>query len=216
MSEFEALLAQLTAAQEEQTTLAKALPADGGKDDKTIQTAAAEGADGDKTNPEDNEDPETEVDVKGENGKPLAKAMTVDGEEVEVVDAGELIKSLQDLTTRTSETETVLAKGMTAVIGLVKGQSEMIKSLQAQINKISATGTGRKTVLTVLDKPGIGEQPLAKSQGADQQITKAEVLAKANAAYDARKINGLELTSIDVALRNNTQIDAGLLTKCLS
>ena len=77
MSQFDELLAQLNAAQEEQSTLAKALPAEGGKDDKTIQTAAAEGAEG--KNPEDEEeDPEAEVDDKGENGKPLAKSMNVE------------------------------------------------------------------------------------------------------------------------------------------
>lgn len=213
MSQFDELLAQLNAAQEEQSTLAKALPAEGGKDDKTIQTAAAEGAEG--KNPEDEEeDPEAEVDDKGENGKPLAKSMNVDGQEVEVVDAGELIKSLQDLTARADETEGVLAKGLSAALGMIKGQTDMIKSMQGQINKLAGQGTGRKTALFVHDKPAVGEQPMAKSQGTEQQFTRADVMAKANAAFDARKITGHELTSIDVAMRQGIMPEQAILAKC--
>lgn len=204
MSQFNELLEQLKAAQEEQSTLAKALPAEGGKDDKTIQAAAADGADA--KNPEDDED-------LSEDGKPLAKSMNVGGEEVELVDAGELIKSLNNLTERTTETESVLAKGMTAVIELVQGQSALIKSLQGQINKLAGTGAGRKTVLSVLDKPAVGEQPLAKSH-AEPQVTARDVLAKANAAYDAKKITGVELTSIDVSLRQGVMPDQSILAKC--
>lgn len=207
MSEFAELLAQLNAAQEEQSTLAKALPAEGGKDDKTIQAASADGANG--GNPEDD-------DIDDDLGdSPLAKSLNVEGQEFEVVDAGALIKSLQDLSARTDETESVLAKGLTAVIGLVKGQSELIKSLQSQITKLGATGAGRKTVVSVLDKPVVGEQ-LAKSQGAEEPVVSREtIMAKANAAFDAKKISGLELTSLDVSLRNGVMPDQAILAKCL-
>lgn len=208
MSKFNELLAQLTAAQEEQSTLAKALPVEGGEDDKTIQAAAAEGAEG-KKNPEDEE---SEL---GEDGKPLAKSMTVDGEEVQIVDAEELIKSLQDLSVRTTETESVLAKGLTAVLELVAGQSVMIKSLQGQITKLGGQGAGRKTVLTVQEKPAVGEQALAKSQaGNEPAVTRDSIMAKANAAFDAGKITGHELTSIDVSLRQGVIPEQTILAKC--
>ena len=213
MSEFDELLAKLNAAQEEQTTLAKALPAADGKDDKTIQTAAADGVAGDKKNPEDElEDPEAEPDDKGENGKPLAKSLNVEGEEFEVVDAEALIKSLSDLTTRADVSEGVLAKGLSAVIGLVKGQTDLIKSMQSQITKLSGQGAGRKTMLSVIDRPGVGE-PLAKSQ-AEPAFTRADVMAKANAAFDAGKINGYELTTLDVSMREGAPLDKAVLAKC--
>ncbi len=209
MSEFAELLAQLTAAQVEQSdTLAKALPSDSGKDDKTIQAAAGE-TDPGKTNPEDEED------ELGPDGKPMAKSMTVDGEEVEVVDAGALIKSLQDLTARTDEAESVLAKGLTAVIGLVNGQSALIKSMQSQITKLSSAGAGRKTALVVHDRPGLGEQPMAKSVTDQPVVSRETIMAKANLAFDARKISGHELTSLDVSLRNGVMPDQTILAKCL-
>lgn len=205
MSEFEALLAQLTAAQEEQTTLAKALPAEGGKDDKTIQTAAADGAAGAKPNPEDDE-PELDAD-----GKPLVKSL-VEGQEFEVVDAEALIKSLTDLTTRADAADSILAKGMAGLLDLVKGQNEMFKSMQAQITKLSGQGAGRKTLLSVLEKPVVGE-PLAKSL-AEPTITKADILAKASAAFDAHKITGHEFTTVDVSLRQGVMPDQAILAKC--
>lgn len=209
MSQFNELLAQLTAVQEEQSTLAKALPAEGGEDDKTIQAAAAEGA---KGNPEDDE-PELDADGKPV-AKPMAKSMTVDGEQVDIVDAGELIKSLQDLTVRTTETESVLAKGLTAVLGMVKGQTDLIKSMQSDIATLRGQGSGRKTVLTVMEKPVVGD-PLAKSQAASEPaVTRDSIMAKANTAFDARKITGLELTSIDVSLRQGVMPDQAILAKC--
>ena len=75
MSQFDELLAQLKSAEDEQTTLAKALPAEDGKDDEAIQAAADEG---DEPNPEDEESEDEEA--EGDK-KPMAKSVTamVDG-----------------------------------------------------------------------------------------------------------------------------------------
>lgn len=206
MSQFDELLAQLTAEQEEQSTLAKALPAEDGEDDKAIQAAAEEGAE--DMNPEDEEE-----EAEEEGDKPMAKSMTVDGEEYEVVDAEQLIKSLHDLTGRVSEHETVLAKALESTLGTIKAQGDMIKSLNARVEKLAGQGRGRKTVLAVHEKPAVGET-LAKSQ--PEGLTHGELMAKANAAFSAGKISGLELTTIDVSLRSNQQIDQGLLAKALA
>ncbi|WP_443698748.1 hypothetical protein [Pseudomonas sp.] len=205
MSEFDELLAKLNAAQEEQTTLAKALPAADGKDDKTIQTAAADGVAGDKKNPEDDE-PELDAD-----GKPLIKSLG-EGQEFEVIDGEALIKSLTDLSTRADASESVLAKGMAGLLELVKGQNLMFKSMQDQITKLSGQGAGRKTMISILDKPVVGE-PLAKSL-AEPTFTRADLMAKANAAFDAKKITGHELTTIDVSLREGVMLDKAILAKC--
>jgi hypothetical protein len=47
-------------------------------------------------------------------------------------------------------------------------------------------------------------------------MTAPEVLAKANAAWDAKKITGQEFTALDVSLRNGQVPDAGVLNKILS
>lgn len=211
MSQFDELLAQLNAEQEEQSTLAKALPAEDGEDDKAIQAASADGdTDADDENPEDHEEPDGD---EGKGGKPMAKSMTVDGEEFEVVDADQLIKSLHDLTERVGTNENVLAKALESTLGTIKAQGEMIKSLNARVEKLAGQGRGRKTVLAVHEKPSTDE-PLAKSQ--PQGLTAGDLMAKATAAFSAGKINGLELTTIDVSLRTNQQIDQGLLAKALA
>ncbi|MBB3017701.1 hypothetical protein FHR70_000741 [Microvirga lupini] len=201
---FDELLAQLNAEQEEQSTLAKALPADGGEDDKAIQTASAEGAEGENTNPED----------EGEEGKqPLAKSMTTaEGEELEIVDAGELIKSLHDLTGRTTVVEETLTKGLEAALGLIKGQGDMIKSLQGQISKLGGQGAGRKTVLAVHERAAPAAETLAKSQ-AEEGMTKEQFLAKSEAAWQANKITGIEFSAVDAALRTGGKLDPSLIQR---
>lgn len=206
MSQFEELLAELHAEQENQSALAKAIPAaEDGEDDAAIQAAAEEGAEADEENPEDLEE-ELEDD-----GAPLVKSMTIDGEEVQVVDADAMIKSLTDLTGRVEQNESVLAKALESTLGTVKSMGEMIKSMSARIDKLSSQGAGRKTVLTVHEP----SSTLAKSDQPEGLELK-DVLAKAQAAFDAKKISGLELTTIDVALRQGQLPDQGLLTKALS
>jgi len=206
MSQFDELLAQLKAAEDEQTTLAKALPAEGGEDDQAIQAAAAEGdTEADDENPEDD-------DTEGDQ-PPMAKSVTamVDGEEVEAVDATDLIKSLIE---RADKTDDVLAKALATTVSTIKAQGDMIKSLTAEVKKLAGQGKGRKTVLTVMEKPAAGET-LAKSQ--QEGFTPQEFMAKANAAFSAGKLTGKELTTLDVALRNNQIGSFGeLVAKALS
>lgn len=202
---FEQLLSSLNTELDEQTQLAKSLPAKDGEDDEAIQAAAAEGDDADDKNPEDNE--------PDEGDKPIAKSVTamVDGEEVEAIDATELLKSLQD---RVDEHDDVLAKALTTTLATVKAQGEMIKSLNAEMKKLAGKGAGRKTVLTVVEKPAAGEQDMTKSQ--QDGMTTGEFMAKANAAFAAGKLTGIELTTADVAIRQGAPIPAGIMAKALA
>lgn len=207
MSQFDELLAELQAASEEQTTLVKALPAEDGKDDKTIQAAAAEGdTDADDKNPEDHDEPDGDE-------APMAKSVTamVDGQEVEAIDATDMIKSLVE---RADKTDDVLAKALASTVSTIKAQGEMIKSLTAEVKKLAGQGTGRKAVLTVVEKPAVAEQTMAKSQ--QDGFTPQEFMAKANAAFAAGKLSGIELTTADVSIRSGTPIPAGIIAKALS
>lgn len=205
MSQFETLLAELKTVSDEQETLAKALPAEDGKDDEAIQAAAAEGDLADK-NPEDADD--DDVDDK----QPMAKSVTavVDGEEVEAVDATELIKSLIG---RVETQESVLAKALETTLGTIKAQGEMIKSLNARVAKLAGEGKGRKTVLTIAEKPAAGET-IAKSE--PEGLTNQQFMAKAHAAFSAGKLSGVELTTADVALRTGQAVPPGIIAKALS
>lgn len=209
MSQFAELLAQLNAQQAEQETLAKALPAEGGEDDdKAIQAAAAEGdTDADDENPEDGEgEPDGDE-------KPMAKSMaaTIDGEEVEVVDATELLKSLDG---RIGGMETVLAKALESTLSTIKTQGEMIKSLNARLDKLAGQGKGRKAVLAITEKPVAGETTLAKSE--PQGLTPQEFLLKCEAGFKAGKISGQEFTVADVSLRQGAPVPQSIIAKVLS
>lgn len=204
---FTQLLDELGQMAAESDTLVKALPQDDDKpDDAAIAAAAEESADkNDDENPEDKED-------AGED-QPMAKSLMVDGEEVQVVDADLLIKSLHDLSARVETNEGVLAKGLETALNTLKSQGDLIKSLQGQLSKLGSQGAGRKAVLTITEKPEVGAQVMAK---AEDQLTPGDVMAKAHAAFAAGKISGLELASMDVALRSRQQIDPGVLAKALS
>lgn len=205
MSQFAKLLAELDAASAEQDTLAKSLPAEGSEDDEAIQAAAAESGQADP-NPEDDED-------DGEEKPPMAKSVTatVDGEEVEAIDATEIIKSLSG---RMDSTEATLAKALQTTIGMVKSQNEVIKSMAARMDKLASQGKGRKTVLTIAEKPVAGETMTKSEQ--PEGLTPQEFMAKANAAFSAGKLSGHELTTADVAIRSGAPIPAGIIAKALS
>lgn len=195
---FQTLLAELAQAAEEQT-LAKSAAAEGA-DDKAIQAAAAEGE-----NPEDKE---------GEEG--LAKSAVGEGidDDVTLIEGDEIIKSLGLMDGRMTGVEETLAKGLATVLDLYKGQGELMKSMQARIDKLSGTGAGRKTMLQVHEKPAAGEQ-LTKSQP-QGGITKGELMAKATSAWNDKKITGLELNVLEVALREGQAPSESTLTKILS
>ena len=206
MSQFEELLAELKAAEQENATLAKALPAEDGEDDEAIRSAAEEGdADNDDENPEDHEEPDGDE-------KPMAKSVMalIEGEEVEAVDATEILKSLD---ARIGAHEDVLAKALESTLATIKNQGEMIKSLTTRVEKLSGKGVGRKTVLSVVEKPA-ADQTMAKST--QEGMTASEFMAKASAAFSAGKLTGHELTTADVALRSGERVPEAIVAKALA
>lgn len=202
--QFDNLLNELTALTADSEALAKALPTDG-EDDAKIQTAAGD-------------------EVKGKNGEgkcdteddepPMAKSFKVkleDGTEVEATDGAELIKSL---TARLDASEGEMAKAFGGAVALIKSQSavlkqqgELLKSLSEQVKKLGGEGRGRKAVVTVSEKQ---TEPLAKSESG---MTAQQFLLKANSAFDGGKLSGMELTTIDVALRSGQPVDPALIQK---
>src|ERR1019366_1884844 len=200
-SAFDALLGELE-------TMTKALPADDGSD-KKIQAAAEGGGEGG----------EGEDDNLDADGNPiLGKSMTVmiDGKQVEAQDGTELVKSL---IARCDDTEDVIAKALTSVVNLVKAQDvrakaqdELIKSLQGDLKRIGGEGKGRKTLLSITESTSV----LAKAE--DTGLSAVEFMAKANVAFEAKRISGADLNFIDVALRERKAnvIDQSLVAKVLA
>lgn len=188
-------------------TMTKALPAPNMDDDNKIATAAGEGG-------EDDED----KDKLDADGKPMAKSFQVtlaDGSVVEAEDGTELVKSLL---ARIDGTEDTLAKALGSAVGLIKAQGEalaantaLVKSLQSKVAELSGEGRGRKTVVSVHEKPGT---TLVKSES--EGMTHGEFMAKSNAAFTAGRISGKDFTVIDVSLRSNVAIDPALVSKVLA
>lgn len=160
---------------------------------------------------------EAEAKAKEGDAGPMAKSLQVtlaDGTVVDAEDGTELVKSLME---QVSGLEGVMAKALGAAVGLIKKQGEqlvatdtLVKSLQAKVTELSGEGRGRKTMVTVMDKPG----QLAKSE--TPGMTAPEFMAKSHAAFNAGKINGTELTIIDVSLRQGALPDAGLISKVMA
>lgn len=134
-----------------------------------------------------------------------------EGNTQKAVDATELVKSLME---RQEATDDTLAKALTSMTGTLQKQGELIKSMAAQIKDLSSQGRGRKTVLAVSEKPDTGT--MTKSEAASDGMTADQFFAKANAAFDAGKLTGRELTVIDVCKRSNQPIEQSLIQKVLS
>lgn len=200
-SQFEQLAAELD-------TLAKALPADNGEDDEQIQAAAAEGSgtsgDGE---PDGDEGKGGKGDGDGDE-KPMAKSFEVTlpgGEKAQAVDAGELIKSLQDQIT---SMEGGMLKSMNAAMSVIKQQGEMLKSLHEKVQKIGNQGAGRKATLSLTEKP---VTTIAKSEPTGMDA--GEFLAKSEGAFNAGRITGLELSTIETYVNRGKQPPADLIAR---
>jgi len=215
---FEALLGELD-------TMTKALPADGG--DKAIAAAAGGtgevggNKDGGNVEGDKTEGKKKEGEELDEDGNPIMKSLmvTINGVEVPAEDGTALVKSLIG---RIDDTEDVIAKALSATVGLVKKQGEiitqqaaLIKSLQSDVQKIGSQGAGRKTLVNIHET---ASQTLAKSNPAANEVDGTTFLAKATTLFEAGKITGKDLTFIDVALRSNQAnlIDQSLVTKVLA
>lgn len=214
---FKQLLAELEAAQAESALLAKSIPKpDDDEGDKKIAKASGEEGDGDG-----DEDKDGDGDGDGDEGCLMTKSLVLDGgEEVTLVDAEAMLKSHSELTDRVNGHEDLLVK----CLAFMKDQNLLIKSLAAQsteqkaeIQRLGSQGTGRKTVLDINEKQSVtAEGMLAKSQ--PDGLTPQAFLLKSNAAFDAKRITGRELTTIDVALRSGQLgvLDESLINRVLS
>jgi len=206
MSAFSELLQELE-------TLAKAMPA-GDEDDAKIKTAAGENAEhGEPDGDEDGEDKDEDGDGEDE-GMPMGKSFTatIEGKEVDAIDGTELVKALIG---KIDATETDMAKALGATVDLLKStsatvnaQAKEIALLKSQVAAIGNQGAGRKTMLSITDKPvaGVTDQ-------AAPGMTAESLMAKAQSAAEQGKITWREAAMVDGALRNQQVPDSALLSK---
>lgn len=192
MTEFEQLQAELDAL----TELRKAHAEPDGDED--------ENGNEDDT-PKDEEEEEEggeEGTLKKGKGK-MCKSfdMTLDnGETVEAVDGMELIKSLSDrMDDQDGKVYTVLS-----------AQTALLKAMQEDIFNMRQQGRGRKTSLTMHDKPT--PTPLAKAEG----IPAAEFLNKCLDAQKAGRITGLDVATAESYIQRSMDVPDSIKSRVLS
>lgn len=199
MSNFDTLLADLEKIKTEQETLAKshseaanATNTDGGNAIKTDDTKTDETKEGDELT------------------KSLGVIKLANGDEVDALDGTLLVKSLLE---RMDRTDGQIAGVISHLVGTIKSQGEMLKSMSEQINVLGAQGRGRRTVVAITPKND-GTTTLTKSEG--EGMTAEQFMLKSEAAWKAEKINGRELNNISVALRMNQPVDPALVSKVMA
>lgn len=205
--EFESLLDDLISLQQEQDTMSKALGDD--VDDEEIQEAAGEADELEaaeskgKKEPDGDEDGE-DMDSDGDGGL-MGKSFMIEtesGEQVEAFDATPLIKSLTDKSNATEEFVSKAINQMTTVIG---GQSQMIKSLQAEVVALKSAGRGRKTVVSMNEPATTMKKSLPTSRD--------DIMAKCMSAFNENKISGLDVSRAESYLNNNQPVPADILAR---
>lgn len=212
MSQFDKLMAELGQLSADQETMAKALPADDGKDEKKIQAAAAEGGlggDGDA----DDAGGMPDGDADDSSMTKSFKFTLEDGTEVEAQDGTEMVKSLQ---AKVAETESTMAKALGQAVELIKGQGDMIKSLSDRVAKLSGEGRGRKAVVSVVEKPApdASTSTMAKSMQADG-VSHDVFFAKAMVAQREGRISGSQIALAETMLNRGQPIPADLVQRVM-
>lgn len=215
MSQYEKLL-------EELETMAKAMPGDEGADDDKIQAAAAAAnpdADGDGENDVTGDDlnpeglgDEGEGEGDGDDEETMGKSFALkleDGTELEAIDGTELVKSLM---ARVESNEGTVMKALGTAVDLLGKQGNMIKSLQDEVKKLAGEGRGRKTVVSVSEKPVAGAN-MAKSQGAAEGLSANEFMAKALAAQASGRLTGLDVARAESALNKGLPVPQDVVNR---
>lgn len=218
MSQYEKLL-------EELETMAKAMPGDDAADDDKIAAAAAEAnpdADGDGKNdvtgdglnPEGSEGLGDEGEGDGDDKETMGKSFALkleDGTELEAIDGTELVKSLM---ARVESNEGTVMKALGTAVDLLGKQGDMIKSLQDEVKKLAGEGRGRKTVVSVSEKPVAGAT-MAKSQGAADGLSANEFMAKALAAQASGRLTGLDVARAESALNKGLPVPQDVVNRVI-
>lgn len=160
-------------------------------------------------------DEESEGDEEG-NESTLGKSLTMtdeDGNVIEAVDGTELVKSLvARLDTHeasVTERDEDIMKSLNAMKDLVVGQSELIKSLTGRLDAMGSEGRGRRSVVTLTDKPDA--TTLQKSQ--PDGISADMFMAKAMEANKAGRLSTVEIAVIEGSLNRSIDVPADIVRK---
>lgn len=193
--------------------------ADGG--DGKIDAAAAAGGDGGDPGAAETVAGSTDTVVGdgaatgGDGDDDLGKSFSFkleNGTEIEAFDGTELVKALM---ARVEGQEENFTKALGTAVEVIKAQGEkitsqgdLIKSMQEQIKTLSGEGRGRKTVVTVNERPSV----LRKSEP-EEGITPNEFMAKALHAQAAGRITGADVAKAEAYLNRGLAVPAEIVAR---
>lgn len=212
MSEFDKLLAEL-----DELSLAKSQTGQMemfGKADKPSAQKGDEDEDDDDAWDKFAEDEDEDDDDEDEDEKPMGKSFSVTlpgGEEVEALDGTLLVKALRDdLLSSQGEVRTSLnqiGEVLTRTTAMLKSLAGDNAALRAEMDALASAGRGRKSSLSVHEKPATAVAP------AQAAPSRQEVLAKALAAQHAGKISGYEVALAEGYINRGQALPASLLAR---
>lgn len=190
--------------------LNKSLPAAAAadEDDEKIAAAAADGAAAGEAVDADANGVADEGEG-GEGDEPMAKSFSFqleDGTQIDAVDGTEMVKSLM---ARVEKTESSATAAFGQVLGVLKSQSDLIKSLQADVKRLSGEGRGRKAVVSVAEKPAAGEMHKSQPSG----MSENEFMAKALQAQAAGRLSALDVSVAEAHFAKGLQVPADLIAR---
>lgn len=210
MSEFDKLLAEL-----DELSLAKSQTGQMemfGKADKPSAQKGDEDEDDDDAWDKFAEDEDEDDD--DENEKPMGKSFFVTlpgGEEVEALDGTLLVKALRDdLLSSQGEVRTSLnqiGEVLQRTTAMLKSLASDNAALRAEVDSLATAGRGRKSSLSVHEKPATAVAP------AQAAPSRKEILAKAMDAMNAGRISGYEVALAEGCLNRGQALPEALAAR---
>lgn len=179
-----------------------------------------------QTEKEPEEEPEEELPDAA-----LTKSFVVtdaDGTEHEAIDATDLLKSLNTemglLKVQTGAQEETLQKSIDtlaeaivgklgAIVDAQAAQDKLLKSLSEQVETIQGSGRGRKSTLTIVDKPDAST--LQKSEQAPA-MDADEFMAKAMTAQKEGRISGIDVCAAENFINNGMEVPKEIVKRVLA
>jgi len=240
---FEALLGDLStlakATDVNQERIAAGRAAEG-KMQHGTEMAKGEGEKGAAKKKEEEEEEERkrkEANAGGEKGeKHMAKSFTIKtdgGEEIQVQDASDLLKSLG---VRLDETNTTMQTTFETVVGVMKAQGEMVKSLtdkllerdktiseqgellkslQAEVAKIGSAPAGRKAVVTVAERAAAPSTEILAKSGMPDGVSTEDFFAKALDLQREGKLTGVDIALSEACLNSGRPVPENIVRRVI-
>ncbi len=179
---------------------------DGDEDDERI--AAAADRDFDEDGESDGEDdlPEDDDEDEDDEHETFGKSFSVtteSGSTVEAYDGTAILKAMHERLVDLENTRDENQEDLRKAAIVMHKQSLLIKSLHTQISALQAQGNGRKSVISLHEKPSAMAR---KPENPHPQV----VLAKAMAAQQTGKITGTDVARIESYLSRGLSVPSEL------